>query len=441
MHRLGSWAGMAILCASFAIHAAPPADTFLQSVPGTYSEPVAVRAPHDGSGRLFIVEKGGSIRIVKNGVLLPTAFLTVSVTTDSESGLLGLAFHPNYGKPGMPHNDEFYITMTQPAGATPTALGTTPDQVLKRFTVSANPDVANTSGVLVARIADLAGNHNGGDIHFGVDGYLYWSEGDSGKQNNPDHFAECLWKKPDVANNTCSPGGGKNYFLLGKMIRLDVDNRGSAPTAEMCASNGINPAEYSIPPSNPMVGTTNTCDEIWAYGFRNPWRFSFDRQTHDLIIGDVGQGSYEEVDFQAAGTPGGIDFGWSRCEGRHYKDTAAGSGHVTDCPAVSGTTGPVIEYTHSVGCAISGGYVYRGPDVRLQGYYFYSDSCSGTLWWADATGAVWDGGNDTQHDTGLSSDGVYGFGEGEQGDLYIAFGSGSVKRIVTDLIFAHNFEQ
>ncbi|MEO8670821.1 MAG: PQQ-dependent sugar dehydrogenase [Tahibacter sp.] len=420
--------------ASMQATAALPADLALTPIPGTYSSPVALRAPRDGSGRLFIVQKGGSIRIVKNGALLTTPFLTVSVTTASESGLLGLAFHPNYGKVGLPHSDEFYVAYTQPSAAP--RLGATPDQVIARYTVSANPDVANTSGTIVMRVPDLAGNHNGGDIHFGADGYLYSSMGDSGAQDNPYHFAECLWKKIDTSGSTCTETvGSTNYFLLGKILRIDVDNRGSAPTADMCGSSGINPAQYSIPASNPHVATTNTCDEIWDHGFRNPWRFSFDRQTHDLIIGDVGQGSWEEVDFHPTGTAGGRDYGWSRCEGRHYKDTA-GSG--TTCPATTSTFAPVIEYGHGANCAITGGYVYRGPIGVMRGTYFYGDSCSGILWYANATGATWDAGG--QLNTGLPPAAIYGFGEDEAGNLYVTYAGGTVSKLTSDILFSDGFQ-
>ena len=407
------------------------------AVPGSYSEPVAVRAPHDGSGRLFIVQKGGSIRVVKNGALLPTPFLTVSVTTSSESGLLGLAFHPNFGKVGLPHNDEFYIAYTRP-GADP-RLGTTPDQVIARYTVpSLGSDVANASGTIVLRTPDLAGNHNGGDIHFGPDGYLYSSMGDGGPQNNPHGFAGCLWKKPaDFDQGSCGTNPtGTQYFLLGKILRIDVDNRGGTVTADMCGSSGISPAQYSIPADNPHVGTSNTCDEIFLYGFRNPWRFSFDRQTHDLVIGDVGQNTYEEVTVQAAGDIGG-NHGWSRCEGRHYFDE---SGTGTTCPATTGTIAPVIEYSHSFGCAVTGGYVFRGPSARLRGTYFYGDSCVGALWYATAGAAQTNWSPSGIQDTTLGVGAPYGYGEDEYGNLYIAQSNGTVYKIVSDFIFDDGFD-
>ncbi len=407
----------------------------LENVPGSYSEPVSVSAPKDGSGRIFIVQKGGQIRVVKNGVALATPFLTKSVTTSSESGLLGLAFHPNFGKIGLPHNDEFYVAYTRPS-ADP-RLGSTPDQAIARHTVpTLNSDVANASGTIVLRVPDLAGNHNGGDIHFGPDGYLYYSMGDSGAQGNPHGFAECLWKKPaDNDQGSCGTNpSGTQYFLLGKILRIDVDTRGGSVSADMCGSVGISPAEFSIPASNPHVGTSNTCDEIWLHGFRNPWRFSFDRANGNLVIGDVGQSNYEEITVQAAGV-GGSDHGWSRCEGHHYYD-ASGSG--TTCPATTSTIAPVIEYSHSNGCAVTGGFVFRGPSSSLNGTYFFGDSCTGALWYATAgaPGAVWSAG---LNNTTLSVGSTYGYGEDEVGNVYIAQANGSVRKIVSDFIFKDGF--
>lgn len=428
---------LALLAASTGTFAQPIPGLSVEPVPGSYSAPVAVRAPHDGSGRIFIVQKNGSIKVVKNGVALATPFLSVSVTTNSESGLLGLAFHPNFGKIGLPHNNEFYIAYTRPSGDP--RLGSTPDQAIARYTVpSLDSDVANPTGTLVLRVPDVAGNHNGGDIHFGPDGYLYYSMGDGGPQNNPHGFAECLWKKPADSNQgTCGTNpSGTQYFLLGKMLRIDVDNRGGTPTAEMCGSNGISPAQYSIPASNPHVGSSNTCDEIFLHGFRNPWRFSFDRLTGNLIIGDVGQNTYEEVTVQAAGT-GGSDHGWSRCEGRHFFD-APGSG--TTCPADTGTVAPVLEYSHSNGCAVTGGFVFRGPSRRLQGTYFYGDSCAAALWYATAGAPGTNWSPSGIKDTGLSVGAPYGYGEDEYGNLYIAESGGDIYKIVSDFIFDHGFE-
>lgn len=405
--------------------------------PGTtYPAPVAIRAPHDGSGRLFIVQQGGLIRIVKDGAVLPTPFLTVPTNYNGESGLLGLAFHPNFGKPGLPHNDEFYVAYTRPS--TDPRLGSTADQAIARYTVpSLNSDVANPNGTLVLRTPDLASNHNGGDIHFGSDGYLYSSMGDSGVQNNPYHFAECLWKKPATSASSCGDTTGTQYYLLGKILRLNVDNRGGAVTSDMCGSNGISPAQYSIPADNPHVGTSNTCDEIWLHGFRNPFRFSFDRVGGNLIIGDVGQNQYEEVTVQLAGV-GGSDHGWSRCEGRHAFDATATG---TTCPATTGTVAPVIEYNHSFGCAVIGGFVYRGPSARLRGTYFYGDSCRSELRYATAAAPATDWSASGVHNSMLTiGSNPYGFGEDEDGNVYVAMQNSTVFKISSNFIFDSGFD-
>jgi glucose/arabinose dehydrogenase len=235
------------------------------------NQPVALRHAGDGSNRIFIVQKGGTIRVGQLGEdgsapATLTTFLTRSVTTSSESGLLGLAFHPDFA-----NNGYFYIAFTAPS-AEP-RLGSTPDQVVARYSVSKDdPNVADPDSRLdIIRIPDLAGNHNGGDLHFGPDGYLYYSSGDGGPQNDPHGFALCDWKKPaDNAPNNCAPGTGTNYWLLGKIIRLDVDNPTESATADMCGATFGQPANYSIPSDNPRVGSSNTCDEIWHTGLRNP---------------------------------------------------------------------------------------------------------------------------------------------------------------------------
>jgi glucose/arabinose dehydrogenase len=429
-----TFASLLALGSSFAMAQAIPGLS-VTPVAGSYNTPVAVRAPHDGSGRLFIVEKGGAIKVVKNGAALATPFLSLPVTTASESGLLGLAFHPNFGKVGLPHNNELYIAYTRPSGDA--RLGSTPDQAIARYTVpSLDSDVASSTGTLVLRVPDKAGNHNGGDIHFGPDGFLYYSMGDSGDQNDPHGFAQCLWKKAADSNPaTCGTStSGTQYFLLGKILRVDVDTRGGTPTNEMCGSVGIASTEYSIPAGNPFAGQSEKCQEIWAYGFRNPWRFSFDRESGDLIIGDVGQNAYEEVTVQPAGVAGG-NHGWRACEGRHYF-SPSGSG--TNCPATTNTIAPAIEYSHSVGCAVTGGFVFRGPSSRLRGTYFYGDSCNGALWYATASGAIWDAGG--VQNTGLSVGTPYGYGEDEYGNLYIAQSNGVVNRITSDFIYDNGFD-
>ena len=332
-----------------------------------------------------------------------------------EAGLLSLAFHPNYAS-----NRQFYVfySVNKRANeASPYFLY----QRVSRFTTQAgNPNAADTVEEILIEQRDDYDNHNGGDLHFGPnDGYLYISVGDEGNANDNPTFNSQLINKD----------------LFSGILRIDVDNRGGTVSADMCGSSGISPAEYSIPASNPHVGTSQTCDEIWSAGFRNPWRFSFDRADNRLIIGDVGQGSYEEITVSAAGV-GGLDHGWSRCEGRHYDD-ASGTG--TTCPQTTNTVAPVIEYDHSSRCAVSGGFVFRGPVRRMHGTYFYGDSCNSQLWWSESTGATWDSGG--EHSLTLGSGNIYGFGEDEDGYVYIVRSNGQIHKLVSEFIFDDDFQQ
>lgn len=387
------------------------------------NSPVAVRSPNDGSGRLFVVEQGGTIKIFDTkGKPLSQNFLTVSVTLGSEQGLLGLAFDPDFAA-----NGTFYVAYTAPSSDP--QLGVQPDQVLARY-VATNP-AANTfagSSQIVLRVPDIYSNHNGGNILFGYDGYLYWGMGDGGSGGDPNGFAQDLWKKMV---------GGKSYYLLGKMMRLDVRHTTASAGANMCGATVGQSAQYAIPATNPLVNQASQCAEIWDYGLRNPFRFSFDAQTHDLIIGDVGQNLYEEVDFEAYPSTGGKNYGWNLCEGRHYY-SASGAG--TTCPATTSTIAPVIEAAHSSGlCALIGGYVYRGPSQSLRGTYFYSDNCSGDIYYAVPGGASWDSGNGTIAASGLNAGNTSSFGDDASGNLYVVDLSGRILLLQTDTIYADGF--
>lgn len=330
----------------------------------------------DGSQRLFVVEKAGRVRIVDAGALLETPFLDISDLVDdssSEQGLLSIAFPPDYGQTG-----EFYVNYTARASDGGT--------VIARYRVSADdPNRADpASAQIVLAFAQPAPNHNGGQMQFGPDGYLYIGTGDGGAAGDP-------W---DNAENLQS--------VLGKMLRLDV--RGQE--------------DYAIPPDNPFAGQAGS-ETIWAYGLRNPWRFSFDRLTGDLYIGDVGQGSWEEVNFVAAGAAGGIHFGWDTMEGRHCFEPSQ------SCET-AGKVMPVAEYSHSQGCSITGGYVYRGQRLpALNGVYLYGDYCSGLIWglWQDADGE-WQ--SRLLLETGAN---IASFGEDEAGELYVLDLSGAVYRL------------
>jgi glucose/arabinose dehydrogenase len=333
------------------------------------NQPLVIANAGDGSGRLFVVERAGRIRILKNGVLIPTPFLDIDTIVNSssgEQGLLALAFHPDYVTNGL-----FYTVHTSQDGSL----------VLARFTRSQNnPDLANANSMvpLLTIPHPTHTNHNGGTLVFGPDGYLYWSTGDGGGAG-------------DTANNA------QNLtVLLGKILRLNV-NSGSP---------------YDIPVDNPFVGHSNQSvrREIWAYGLRNPWRISFDRQTGDLYIGDVGQGAREEIDFQPAASAGGENYGWRVMEGSLCYNPSSG------CEQ-SGKVLPVAEYDHSLGCSVTGGHVYRGNDFPiLQGYYFYGDFCSGRLFvLQNAPGTGWE--SFQLLDTAYL---ISTFGEDEQEELYLA---------------------
>jgi glucose/arabinose dehydrogenase len=302
-----------------------------------FDQPVFVTAAGDGSGRLFVVEQGGRIRIVRDGRILATPFLDISgrVLAGGERGLLGLAFPPGFG-PGRP---TFYVHHSDARG----------DTTVSEFRVSsANPDVAEPgSERIVLTVKQPYANHNGGWIGFDADGMLLIGLGDGGSGGDPENRASDLGS------------------LLGKMLRIDVRSTlgGGLP--------------YAIPPDNPFVGRTGARPEILHYGLRNPFRDSIDPATGDLWIGDVGQNAWEEIDVARAGSSG-LDFGWRRWEGRHCYNPSSG------CDP-TGVTMPVTEYPHPTGCSVIGGVVYRGAVIPpLRGAYLFSDYCSGTLWAIDA---------------------------------------------------------
>ncbi len=223
--------------------------------------------------------------------------------------------------------------------------------------------------------------HNGGDIHFGPDGYLYMSSGDGGQESGTHWLAECLWKKPnDTTSTSCDNSATEpQYFLRGKMLRIDVDNRGEIAGEEMCGAATGEPAEYSIPADNPFVATSHTCDEIYLWGFRNPWRWSFDRKTGDMWIGDVGQDHWEEINLRTAGSSDPIYYGWHCMEG-----TSVFNSSQVCTPPLQPNVLPLIEYDHATGsrCAVTGGYRYRGPITEFQGMYVFADSCSSEIFFA-----------------------------------------------------------
>ncbi|MBI5740444.1 MAG: PQQ-dependent sugar dehydrogenase [Nitrospirae bacterium] len=345
-----------------------------------FSRPVHVTHAGDGSGRVFVVEKAGRIRIVRNGIVQQTPFLDISsrvLSAGGEQGLLSAAFPPGYSGKGY-----FYVNYSDIAG--------NGDTVVARYRITADPDIADPASEQVVLTVDQPfANHNGGQLAFGPDGFLYIGMGDGGSGGDP-------------FNN-----GQNRSALLGKLLRLDVESNPAAPG-------------YSIPASNPFVGNAAARGEIWALGLRNPWRFSFDRLTGDLYIADVGQNTIEEIDFQASTSTGGENYGWNVMEGSRCFLQPAGC-------STSGFVQPVAEYDHSLGdCSVTGGMVYRGQEfASMQGVYFLGDFCTGTIRAVRRSDGAFS--RATLLETGLA---VSTFGEDEAGNLYVAdFQTGNVFRI------------
>jgi glucose/arabinose dehydrogenase len=333
---------------------------------------------HARDNRLFIVERAGVIRIYQNGSLLSQPFLDINSLvgdTGSEEGLLGLAFPPNFS----PSHAQFYVYYVNNSG----------DIVLARYNVSAgNPNVANPASAEIVLTIPHPGqtNHNGGQLAFGQDGYLYLAPGDGGGGGDPGENAQ------DPAE------------LLGKVLRIDVETG--------------DPATYTIPASNPFRQTPGFRPEIWALGVRNPYRFSFDRASGDLFIADVGQGNIEEINYEPNSDPGGRNYGWDCYEGSNPFES-------TGCGPASNYTFPVWQYDHTLGCSVTGGYVYRGQLFPgLSGIYFYGDYCSGRIWGLSFNGSSW---QNTQYiDSSLS---ISSFGEDVNGEIYVVDLDGGVYRL------------
>jgi glucose/arabinose dehydrogenase len=355
-----------------------PTAYHLVQVASGFNRPLLLTNAGDGSGRLFVVEQSGKIWVLNTTTGVNSVFLDVSnlISRDAlgsgytERGLLGLAFDPKYADNGL-----FFINYTDQNGNT----------VIARYHVSADdPNKADpSSAVQLLYVQQPYANHNGGNMVFGPDGYLYVGFGDGGSGGDPQ-------------------GNGQNLgVLLGKILRLNVD-----------VETG-----YAVPDNNPFVGNSAARPEIWAWGLRNPWRFSFDRGTGDLYIADVGQDKWEETDFQPASSAGGENYGWNAYEGTHPY-----SGQ----PASSDVVMPFFEYDHGGGrCSITGGYVYRGQQIPgLQGYYFFGDWCTGTIWTAHRD----DSGQWTTAVSLESGRQISSFGQDEAGELYLVDYGGTVLR-------------
>jgi glucose/arabinose dehydrogenase len=339
--------------------------------------PVVVAHAGDGSGRLFIAQQGGEILVFDGRELLSPPFLDLSalVSSGSEQGLLGLVFHPSYETNGF-----FFVNFTDVSG----------DTRIARFTVSADPDVADPASAAPLLFVDQPfANHNGGQLAFGPDGKLWIALGDGGSAGDPGNRAQ----------------SGDTF--LGKILRIDVDQ-------------GL---PYAIPVDNPFVAEPAVRDEIWALGLRNPWRFSFDRLTGDLFIADVGQNAWEEVNFEPISVRGGRNYGWRRMEGSQCFNPGS---NCNDGSLVL----PILEYSHSLGCSVTGGYRYRGTEMPEHfGKYFYGDFCSGRIWAGveNVETRAWTATELLDSELSIST-----FGEDELGELYVADLSGALYRIHGD---------
>lgn len=352
---------------ALAAAAAPAMGVRLVKVADGFDTALFVTSP-PGDSRQFVVEQGGTIKVLKGGTVEPTPFLDISsrVRAGGEQGLLGLAFHPKYAT-----NGRFFVNYTNGAGHT----------VVAEYRVSAaDPDVASRTERRLLFIRQPASNHNGGMVAFGPDGFLYIGMGDGG-------------------------GGGDTYrtsqnlgTLLAKMVRIDVNGSvGSRP--------------YRVPATNPFVGRRGVRPEIFALGLRNPWRFSFDRARGDLWIGDVGQNRLEEINWSTLARARGANYGWNRFEGRsRFSSTRLAGGRLI---------GPVAQYSHASGCSVTGGYVYRGTRVpALRGRYLYGDFCSSRIWTIRAGARA--GGAARQLLTAPGP--ILSFGEDPSGEVYVVTG-------------------
>jgi len=340
--------------------AAPPS-VRLQQLPFTFDQPLYVTSPPGDTSRLFVVEKTGVIRVIKNGALLPAPFLDISglVSGGGEQGLLSMAFDPKYAS-----NRRFYVDYTNVNGDT---------RVVRYRASSGNPDVADpASARVLLRVTQPYSNHNGGQLQFGPDGRLYVAMGDGGSGGDPQHRAQ------------------DPRTRLGKLLRLNIN---------------VSPVRV----------------RIYAKGLRNPWRFSFDRKTGALWIGDVGQNAWEEIDYVRPGHPAGLNFGWNGYEGTHVYDAQVAA----TLPRAS-LTWPVAQYSHSLGEAVTGGYVYRGSAVpALRGWYVFADFASGHVWAKKGPGGA--------RQVLPGADGkvtqIASFGQDASGELYVVSLAGQVYRI------------
>jgi glucose/arabinose dehydrogenase len=374
-----------------------PTLTLTEQVDGL-TNPVHLTHAADGSGRLFVVEQAGTIRIIKDGSMLSEPFLDITerVVSGGEQGLLSVAFPPEYANKGY-----FYVNYTRQGKG-----DTQGDTIISRFFLTEDADIADASSEQRIMLIDQPyDTHNGGKLTFGPDGYLYIGMGDGGSVGDPDNYAQAPAE------------------LLGKLLRIDVESGPVVPPdtaantvylpviTDTSGSRQEDRGNYLIPPTNPYTSTAGYRPEIWALGLRNPWRFSFDRATGDMYIGDVGQNAYEEIDFQPAQSSGGENYGWSCKEGTHdYPPTV-----VENCESLN-LVPPIFEYGRSTGGrSVTGGFVYRGSEYTdMQGIYFFGDYNGGIIWGLRPANGDWE--NELLLQSGFL---ISSFGEDEAGNLYV----------------------
>lgn len=481
-------AAVSVVLASFGALAQPvPADVTITPIASGMSQPVGVFSAPEPLGRMFTIQRAGEIRVIRGTTLLATPFLDLSVTgqtlqctypgdsaasgvgftsQNSEQGLLGLAFHPNFSQPSGPGRGVFFASISDANG----------DSMIIRYTM-ANPAADELTAndratcTVILRVDQDFTNHNGGNIVFGPDNFLYFGLGDGGSGGDPCNRGQTLDPAALNANGDCAAdanftsngGDPDSRALQGKMLRLDINATTPANTSSICGAPRTNQiAEYAIPAGQPGAAGgafPQACDEVWAYGLRNPWRWSFDRQNGDLWIGDVGQSAWEEVNRWRPGTdPVGVDFGWQVCEGRN---ASGGNVCTAACPTATNRINPVIAYRNNAacpsnptsnGCSVTGGYVYRGPTAVLAGTYFYGDACRSNIRfsnntggnnWVEPTAAVIVG---TDVNGAALAGTVLAFGEDQGGALFFVAG-GTLYRIGAasvappeGLIFSNGFE-
>ncbi len=366
----------------------------LQLVGSGFNRPVLAVGHPTEPDRLFVVEQSGDIRILEPGQTEAPrdVWLHVDVagagntTVGDERGLLGFAFHPDY-----PRDPRVYVSYSPASG------GNSPATTVEEYTVGPDETVDMSSARVVIAADQPAANHNGGMIAFGPDGYLYFATGDGGQA--------------DDAFNT----GRNPSVILAKMLRIGVDPDGQPDTPQACVNGcqALGPFDYTIPPDNPFVNDANVAPEVWALGFRNPWRFYFDPDNGRLYLGDVGQGTWEEVNVVEAGK----DYGWSDLEGNHcFNDPQCDTNAGPNQENSAGLVAPIAEYNHQLGCSITALGIYRSCEVPgWDGVFFYGDYCSGRIW-----GVYWDGNDAT--DLGEvfdSEDRLLGGGWNAYGDVFV----------------------